>query len=51
MKTSRSAERLRKPWGLFSAKFKASSNELNEERSQLRCYEDILLTNNCYKTC
>ena len=45
--TSQSAERLQAPWGLFSAKFKATANELHQEKTQLRWYEDILLTGNC----
>ena len=45
--TSQSAERLQAPWGLFSANFKAIANELHQEKTQLRWYEDILLTGNC----
>ena len=45
--TSQSTERLQAPWGLFSAKFKATANELHQEKTQLRWYEDILLTGNC----
>ena len=33
--TSQSTERLQAPWGLFSAKFKATANELHQEKSQL----------------
>ena len=51
MGTSQSTERLQAPWGLFSAKFKATANELHQEKTQLRCYEDILLTGNCHKIC
>ena len=40
--TSQSAERLQAPWDLFSAKLKAAENELGQEKTQLRCYEDIL---------
>ena len=47
--TSQSAERLQAPWSLFSAKFKAPANELHQEKTQLRCYKDILLTDNCFK--
>ena len=47
MGTSQNAERLQAPWGLFSAKFKATANELHQEKTQLRWYEDILLTGNC----
>ena len=46
-RTSQSEERLQAPWGLFSAKFKATANELHQEKTQLRWYEDILLTGNC----
>ena len=49
--TSQSAERLQAPWGLFSAKSKATSNELHQEKTQLMCYEDILLTDSCDKIC
>ena len=42
--TSQSAERLQAPWGLFSAKFKATATELREEKTQLMWYEVILLT-------
>ena len=49
MATSQSAERLQAPWSLFSAKFEAPANKLHQEKAQLRCYEDILLTNNCLK--
>ena len=45
--TSQSAERLEAPWGLFSAKFKATANEIHQEKTQLRWYEDFLLTGNC----
>ena len=41
--TSQSAERLQAPWGLFSTNFKATANELQQERTQLRCYKDVLL--------
>ena len=47
--TSQSAERLQAPWGLFLAMFKATANELRQEKSQLRCYEDIVLTGYCHK--
>ena len=47
MGTSQSVERLQAPWGLLSAKFKATVNELDQEKIQLRCYEDILFTGNC----
>ena len=30
MGTSKSAERLQAPWGLFSAKFKATANQLHQ---------------------
>ena len=46
MGTSQSAEHLKAPWGPFSTKFKATANELCQKRTQLRCYEDILLTGN-----
>ena len=49
--TSQSAERFQAPWSLFSAKFKATANELNQEKAQPRCHEDILLNDNYYKTC
>ena len=49
--TSQSAERLTAPWGLFSVKFKATANELRQEKAQLRCYEYILPTGNCHKIC
>ena len=49
--TSQSAERLQAPWGLFSAKLKATTNELRQVKTQLRLYEDILLTGNCHKIC
>ena len=45
--TSQNAERLQAPWALFSAKFKATANELHQEKTQLRWYKDILLTRNC----
>ena len=45
--TSQSAERLQALWGLFSAKLKATVNELHQEKTQLRWYKDILLTGNC----
>ena len=32
----------------FKTKLKATANELHQEKTQLRCYEDILLTGNCY---
>ena len=38
--TSHSAERLQATWGPFSAKYKAFANELHQEITQLRCYED-----------
>ena len=44
---SQGAERLQAPWGLFSTKFKATANEHHQEKTQLRWYEDILLTGNC----
>ena len=47
MGTSQNAERLQTPWGLFSAKSKATANELHQEKTQLRWYEDILFTGNC----
>ena len=40
--TSRSVEHIQAPWGLFSEKFKATANELHQDKTQLRCYEDIL---------
>ena len=46
MGTSQSAECLEAPWGLFSAKFKATANELHQAKTQLRWYKDILLTCN-----
>ena len=46
METSQSAERLQALWGLFSVKCKATTNELRQEKTKLRCYEDILLTGN-----
>ena len=46
-RTSQSAEALEAPGGLFSAKFKATPNELHQEKTQLRWYKDILLTGNC----
>ena len=49
--TSQSAERFQALWGLLSAKFKATSNELHQEKIQLRCYKDILLISNCFKIC
>ena len=53
MKTgkSQSAWRLQASWGLFSAKFKATANELRQEKTQLRWCKSILLTGNCHKTC
>ena len=51
MGTSKTAERIQAPWGLLSAKFKATANELRQERIQLRCYEEILLTDNCHQIC
>ena len=51
MGTSQNAERLQASWGLSSAKFKFTANELRLEKTQLRRYEDILLTGNCYKIC
>ena len=51
MGTSQNAEPLQAPWGLFSAKFKVTANELRLGKTQLNCYEDILLTGNCYKIC
>ena len=45
--TSQSVEGLQAPWGLFSAKFKATANELYQEKTKLRWYEDILLTGKC----
>ena len=41
---SKSAECLQTPWSLFSKKFKVTANELRQEKTQLRCYEDIMLT-------
>ena len=35
----------------FSAKFKATTNELCQEKTQLKCYEVFLLTSNCHKIC
>ena len=49
--TLQSAERFQAPWDLFSAKFKATANEFRQEKPQLRCYQDILLTGNCHKMC
>ena len=49
--TSQSAERRQAPWNLFSAKFNATANDLDQEKTQLRCHEDILYTGNCYKIC
>ena len=46
--TSQNAECLQTPWVLFSAKFKATANELHQKKTQLRWYEDILLTANCW---
>ena len=40
METSQSAERLLVPWGLFSVKFKATANELHQEKTKLRWYEE-----------
>ena len=44
--TSQSAELLQVPWSMFSAKFKVTA----KKKTQLRCYEDILLTGNCLKS-
>ena len=49
--TSQSAKRLQAPWGVYSANFRATANELRQEKNQIRCYEDILLTGNCRKIC
>ena len=51
MRTSQSADRCQAPWGPFSAKFKATANDLRQDRTQLRCYKDILLTDNYHKIC
>ena len=32
----------------FSVKFKATANEHDQEKTQLRCCEDILLPRNCH---
>ena len=37
--------------GLFITKFQVTADELAQERTQLRCYEDTLLTGNCHKIC
>ena len=50
-RTSQSAECLRKPWGPFSAKFKATANELDQGRILLMYYEDILFSGNRHKIC
>ena len=42
---------LQAPWGLFSAKFKAIANELRQEKTPLRWYEDILLSGNYHNIC
>ena len=41
MGISQSAERLQALWGLFSGKFKVTTNELSQEKTQQRCYENI----------
>ena len=51
VRISQCAECFETLWGLFSAKFKATANELRQERTQLRYYQDILLTGNCHKIC
>ena len=51
MRMSHSEECLQTLWGMFSAKFKVTANELRQERTQLRCYKNIMLTSNCYKIC
>ena len=51
IRTSQSVEFIQTPWASFSAKFKATVNKLGRERTQLRYYEDILLTGNCHKIC
>ena len=37
--------------GLFITKFQVTADELAQERTQLRCYKDTLLTGNCHKIC
>ena len=49
--TSQETECFRTLRSPFLAKFKANASELDQERTQLRCYEDILLTGNCHKIC
>ena len=35
---------LRTPWGPFSTKFKATANDLGQERTQLKCYKVFMLS-------
>ena len=35
--------------GLLPVKFLATTNELDQRETQLKCYKDILLTRNWYK--
>ena len=48
--TSQSTERLQARWGLFSAKFKATANELHQEKTQLRWHDKQLKKHTQYKT-
>ena len=50
-KTWQSVELIITPWGLFPTKLKATANELGQRKTQLRCYEDILLPENYHKFC
>ena len=50
MRTSESAESLRKLWGPFSAMFKATANKFFQEKTQLKCYEDFLHAGQCQKS-
>lgn len=46
-----SAQCLEAPQGPFLANFETTSSELGQERTHIRCYEDILLTVNYHKIC
>ena len=48
-KTSQSADCRETPWTPFSARFNATANELDQERTQFRWYEEIILARNCHK--
>ena len=47
---SQNADCLQTIWGPFSIKFKATAIELDQERTQLRCYKDILLNGDYHKS-